>query len=235
MKISAQKNKFLEIYQKNSKDFGKKIDKSEPNFLFFIEIPLTLPVQQEMGTILTHLKSEFPEINSWKIVEELAITIALPGRMGTHFQGNQINFMESKLAEITAKITKFSVKLSEINCFPQSFFREVLDESASIFKLHETICENIPFSQNPDFQYENFMPHISLNKLNEPVNVSFDRFEKFRKIEDQSMEVFQINFGKINKEKNNEITSKFWYYSNSFSIFRVLYSTSCFIGTFCCC
>jgi len=201
MKLAAQKQKFLEIFTKNSQEFGQKIDKSEPNFLFFIEIPLTLPVQQEMGTILTHLKSSFPEINNWKTVEELAITIALPGRMGTHFQGNQVNFMESKLTEITQNFTKFSVKLSELNCFPQSFFREVLDASGNIFKLHKTICENIPFSQNPDFQYENFTPHVSLNMLNEKVNVSLTDFKKFRKIEDQNMEVFQINFGKINLEE----------------------------------
>jgi hypothetical protein len=202
MNISNQQQKFTEIFTKNSEILGTKNLESELNFLFFIEVPLLLKTQQENQEIVMQLQQEFPAIKSWKNSEELAITIALPGRMGTHFQGNQVNFMENALTEISQKFKKFEVQLANINCFPNSIFREILDDSGQIFKLHDEICAKIPFSQNPEFQYENFTPHVSLCLIPESINLDGKKLAKFRDILALNMEITQLNFGKINLEED---------------------------------
>lgn len=203
MNLKQQITRFENNFTKNAANFGTNKKDFELDFLFFIEIPLDLPTEEKMQNFSQFFQEKFPEVSRWNEPQDMGITLALPGRRGTHFQGNHIGFMEEKIKNILEKTPEFTLTLAGINCFETVLFREVLDPNNILQKLHEEISEAIPFAQNPAFQYENFLPHISVLYLNETVSpffpVNFDR-----SYEAEAFPVKKISFGKA-EEKNNKL------------------------------
>ena len=70
--------------------------------------------------------------------------------------------MKKTLADITAQTPAFELTLQNFNVFPTTLWAEVYDQSGRLQQLHETLCNEIPFSQHPEFRYANFLPHISV-------------------------------------------------------------------------
>jgi len=134
----------------------------------------------------------------WIAPQRMHITLALPGRMGVHFQQNEVNFMEKAIEKVLENTKPFEVTLGNVNCFPDSLFREVLDSSGELQRLHNKICKTIPFSQNPEYRFENYKPHVSLfygAHHADLLNESFDRI-----LESSIIKVEKIFFGKAKNE-----------------------------------
>lgn len=163
MKIETQKEHFESLWSKNTAVFGTRKWDPTADFSYFIEIPISTNLVPEMEEITDNLKSigHFSD-GIWVEPNHMHITLALPGRQGHHFQGNDTSFMKRELQKIWEKTEPFSVALGNINFFPDGIFREVYDPTEKLHQLHKKICEKIPFSQHPQYQFDHFLPHMSL-------------------------------------------------------------------------
>lgn len=200
MNLESQRNRWEENWKKNAPLFGTVQWVPDPNFLFFVEIPIPSGMRTEMEQVLEKLKfRESFSCGHWIAPQRMHITLALPGRMGVHFQQNEVGFMEKTIEKILEKTKPFTVTLGNINCFPDALFREVLDESGALQELHNKICKAIPFSQNPDYRFENYKPHISLFYGAHHADLlkaeSFDRI-----LEPTIMNIEKVFFGKAKNE-----------------------------------
>jgi len=70
--------------------------------------------------------------------------------------------MKKTLAAITAQTPSFELTVERLNVFPHTLWAEIGDPSGRLQQLHETLCNEIPFSQHPEFRYQNYLPHVSL-------------------------------------------------------------------------
>jgi|GEM_PF-1526081 2'-5' RNA ligase len=200
MNLENQQHAWEENWKQNAPLFGSKQWVPDPNFLFFIEIPIPAKMRTEMEQVLEKLK--FREAFSqghWIAPQRMHITLALPGRMGVHFQQNEVGFMEKTIEKILENVKSFEVRLGNVNCFPDALFREVLDESGELQRLHNKICKAIPFSQNPEYRFENYKPHISLfygaHHADLLEGESFDR-----QLKPTTIKVEKVFFGKAKNE-----------------------------------
>lgn len=171
--------KFTENWLKNAPLFGQATWEQEADFCYFIESPLPLETAQkvfEAGQAFKQTHQLYDGI--WLSPEALHLTITLPGRLGTHFQKNDLAFMKKTLAAISAETPAFELKLENFNAFPSTLWVEVHDDSGRLQQLHETLCNEIPFSQHPEFRYAHYLPHISLAygaRAKTPLNTEADR------------------------------------------------------------
>jgi 2'-5' RNA ligase len=199
MNIEEQQKRWEENWKQNAPLFGTKQWVPDPNFLFFIEIPLPSSMRTEMEQVLEKLKfRESFSQGHWIAPQRMHITLALPGRMGVHFQQNEVSFMEKAIEKILKDAKPFEVTLGNVNCFPDSLFREVFDESGELQRLHDEICKAIPFSQTPEYRFENYKPHVSLfygAHHADLLNESFDRM-----LEPATIKVEKVFFGKAKNE-----------------------------------
>ncbi len=200
MKLEDQQQRFEKNWEKQRPLFGTKSWAKDPNFLFFIEIPLPLELRTEMEQISQELAACVKQKGLWVSPAKMRITVALPGRMGVHFQGNEEGFMKKKLEALTQEFPPFELSLGDVNCFPEVLFREVYDEGRHLLRLHQRISEEIPFAQNPEFQHEHFLPHISLF-YGEGNPALFDHPAFARKRKPTKMKVDRLFFGKARDDK----------------------------------
>ncbi|NCP66825.1 2'-5' RNA ligase family protein [bacterium] len=155
--------KFNENWQKNHAQFGQITWEQEADFCYFIESPLPLETAQALCDLAHKFKEDFAlEGGSWLSPEEMHLTLTLPGRLGTHFQKNDLSFMKKTLDDITSQTPGFALELQNFNVFPTTLWAEVYDPTGRLQQLHETLCNEIPFSQHPEFRYTNYLPHISV-------------------------------------------------------------------------
>jgi len=204
MKLEDQRKRFAENWEKNKSLLGTKTWKKDPNFLFFVEIPLEVHKRTSMEKISQHLQGlqkKKTKQSLWVPPQRMHITLALPGRMGVHFQGNEVGFMEKKLEAVAEEFAPFEVVLGDLNCFPDAIYREVYDESRNLMRLHQRICEEIPFAQSPEFQFDHFLPHITLF-YGEADPQIFEHDDFKRELKDSTMKVDKIFFGKAKNEKD---------------------------------
>lgn len=202
MDIQKQQNRFITHWEKNSPLFGEKKWIPQPDFLFFVEIPLAPSLIGEMEKHQQNLQKWMPWAKGlWVSPPKMHITLALPGRQGLHFQGNDRSFMEKALNKIFVQHKGFEVLLGSINCFADGLFREVYDEEGSLYEIHKKICEAIPFSQNPAYEGSQFIPHISFY-YGEGDERLFQHPEFERELPLTSMRVEKIFFGEIHYQKN---------------------------------
>ena len=201
MKIETQKERFLTNWEISAPLFGTKKWEDDPNFLYFIEIPIETKLITEMEQVSKNLQKLIPvKRGIWIPPQRMHITLALPGRMGIHFQGNDINFMERQLEKITQEFIPFTIQLDDLNCFPDVLFREVYDERGDLQRLHTKISQKIPFAQNPAYQFENYLPHLSLfyGESNKKI-IEIDNFD--RNLMTSNMLVKKLFFGKARNDK----------------------------------
>jgi 2'-5' RNA ligase len=203
MDREAQHERFEQNWNQNKTQFGTKTWDPSPDFLFFIEIPLPTNLVSEMESISLKIQELGDSTKDlWIPPKKMHITLALPGRMGFHFQGNDANIMNRELKKIISNTASFAVELQNLNCFPNAIFREVIDPDGQLFALHETICSKIPFAQNPEYQFTNFLPHISLYYGDKNKNI-LNHPDFARELPVQLMNVERVFFGKA-MNKNDE-------------------------------
>lgn len=204
MKLEDQRQRFAENWEKNKSLLGTKSWGQDPNFLFFVEIPLAVNLRTSMEKISSNLQGLANEKNKkglWVAPQRMHITLALPGRMGVHFQGNEVGFMEKKLTSLVEEFAPFEVTLGDLNCFPDVIYREVYDESRNLMRLHQRICEEIPFAQSPEYQFEHFLPHVTMFYGPENPQI-FEHPDFKRTLKSSSMKVDKIYFGKARNDKD---------------------------------
>lgn len=205
MNLAVQRNRFAQNWEDFSPIFGQMPWEDKPNFLFFIEIELTATAQTEMSTISQALQKLAPtDAGEWQTPEKMHITLALPGREGVHFQGNDVNVMKQKLGTIFERFSQFKILLGHLNCFTNVLFREVLDEGGKLALLHYQICQEIPFAQSPEYQFEHFLPHISLLYAQAPAAALLKHAEFSRELPESRMMVSQIAFGRARDEVSDQ-------------------------------
>lgn len=155
--------KFTANWEKNKNLFGSIPWKNEPDFLYYIEALLPLETIQKLLIEQDKLYAKVVVEGGEKIkAENLHVTLALPGRLGTHFQKNDIRYMQKTLGAIFQNMPPIPFVIRNFNVFPSVLFAEVYDPSHRLQSVHEAICDEIPFSQHPEFRYQNFLPHVSL-------------------------------------------------------------------------
>jgi len=171
--------KFVDNWTKNAAEFGQQSWEQEADFCYFIESPLPLETAQKLFDLGQKFKQDQQlEDGTWLSSEDLHLTITLPGRLGTHFQKNDLAFMKKTLAAITAETPAFELTLENFNVFSTTLWAEVHDHSGRLQQLHETLCNEIPFSQHPEFRYAHYLPHISLAygaRTKSPLTAETDR------------------------------------------------------------
>jgi 2'-5' RNA ligase len=203
MNLPAQTNRFQLNWENFSPQFPTKTWNRAPDFLYFVEIPLTLSTQQSMQKVSQKLQQEFSALSHWVTPERMHITIALPGRLGVHFQGNDVTRMQKKLTEILQQFNPFELVLGNLNCFSEAIFREVYEQNGHLSLLHYQICEAIPFAQAPEFQFKNFLPHVSLFYAEASNTNVFTDWHIFnRSLEPETLTVDRIIFGRSCQEMN---------------------------------
>lgn len=203
MNLQVQHNRFQLNWDTFAPTFPTKQWNRTPDFLYFIELPLPLPTQQSMQTISQNLQQKLNTKSYWIKPDHMHITLALPGRLGVHFQGNDVAHMQKKLAEILRQFNPFAISLGDLNCFSDTIFREVYDEHGHLPLLHYQICEAIPFAQAPEFQFEHFLPHISLYYADQVEADIFADWATFdRALTAETLTVDQVVFGRSCQEMN---------------------------------
>ena len=202
MDLQTQKNRFLVHWEVHSGLFGSQKWNDHPDFLFFVEIPIASSLISEMEKTLEHIKKIAPMSDGlWVNPKKMHITIALPGRQGLHFQGNDRAIMERKLESVFAKYKVFNILLGNINCFANGLFREVYDPTGNLYNLHQEISNTIPFSQDPQYQFDNFLPHMAFYYGSGNTKI-FQHPEFKRILPETPMTIEKIFFGEIKSPKN---------------------------------
>ncbi len=200
MDQEEQKRIFQKNWEKNVKKFGTKSWQADPDFLYFVEIPIektcTTKLEKELASLKSSVKSA--EI-IWTLPENWHVTLALPGRLGVHFQGNDVKFMKKELKRLCGSFKPFEITFGDLNCFPEVLFREAYDEKGTLYDFHNAICKSIPFAQDPKYQLDNFLPHLSLGYFLGGTTFLFSEFE--RKLGEITMPVNKIVFGKARNAK----------------------------------
>lgn len=205
MNLQVQNNRFQLNWDTFAPDFPQKQWNRSPDFLYFIEIPLSLPTQQSMQKVSQKLHESLNTENYWVTPDHMHITIALPGRLGVHFQGNDVTRMQKKLTEILQQFNQFEITLGDLNCFADTIFREVYDKNGHLPLLHYQICESIPFAQAPEFQFEHFLPHVSLFYAEDVAPEIFTDWQNVDRIlPHETMIVDRIIFGRACRESNTQ-------------------------------
>jgi hypothetical protein len=203
--INTQIQKFEQNWEKNYKLFGQKKWEQEPDFCYYIETRLPMETAMKLNELSQKFFQEIELSSAYVLgLSELHLTITLPGRLGTHFQKNDIPFMKKTLENITKNAQKIPLSIKNFNIFPEVIFAEVYDPSDRLQQLHETLCTEIPFSQHPEYRYQNYLPHISLSYG----GIIEKNIKKncLREFESLDFNIETITFGKANWK--NEILEK---------------------------
>ncbi|MCF7905697.1 2'-5' RNA ligase family protein [Candidatus Gracilibacteria bacterium] len=154
-----------------------------------------------MERISEQLKCLSPKAHKfWISPQKMHITLALPGRKGEHFQANGVAFMKKQIEEAIQNISVFKVELGNLNCFPDVIFREVLDPTGMLQALHNDICKRIPFTQKPEYQFDNFIPHLSFAMGEGDKNI-FAHKDFSRELPITPMKIERIFLGKAKNEE----------------------------------
>lgn len=160
--ISEQEHRYQQIWEQYSPLFGSSIMEDDPEPLYNIGISLTQELSTELENLSKNLQNRTGTIGDWLSPDRLHITLDIPGRLGKHFQQEDVPKMVDWLASIAVKTKPFILQFGNINCFPHVLFREVYDEIGTLYELHNNISATIPWSEQPQFRGEKFVPHMSL-------------------------------------------------------------------------
>lgn len=162
--LENQKRLYNQLWEQNSPIVAtKKTWQPDPIPIYCIGIWLPDELHEEIQQVLDRLRSFQPDAkHQWLQPNQLHITLELPGRLGKHFQEDDVPKMQEWLQEICKTTDPFQLELGNISCFTNVPFREVYDKECNIFQLHNAIAKKIPWTEEPTYRFENYTPHMSL-------------------------------------------------------------------------
>jgi 2'-5' RNA ligase len=185
-------------YEENWKEYfpvlGSTFMLFDPNPLYWIGFKLEKALYPEMQELTARLQQESGGKHRWLEPKELHVTLALPGRPDKPYTEAELPSIINKLQKIVERHEPFEVELGNLNCFPHVLFREIYSNDGKLFELHNAIADAIPFSEEPQYRYENFMPHMSLCYLNEIDSSWAKRFDFDRKLPFVLMKISRVEF-----------------------------------------
>lgn len=160
---NSKTERLAQNWAQNAASFGEIPWEKSDDFRYYIEASIPPEAAAQIATqAQTFITTNGIKTTHQLPAESLHITLALPGRLGTHFQQNDLSYMQRTLENLTKQQEKITVELGNFNVFPNVLFVEVADSNGDLQALHERICQQIPFSQYPEYQYENYLPHVSV-------------------------------------------------------------------------
>ena len=165
--LADQQKKYEFLWEQYSPLFGTEICQDDPVPIYNIGVSLPSELYGEMEKFSRNLQKTTNAIGGWIAPDHMHITLDIPGRIGKHFSEPDIARMQEWLINICAETKPFIVQLGNVNCFPNVLYREVYDPGEELYALHRKIANTIPWSEQPQFRFNNFTPHMSLLYLKE--------------------------------------------------------------------
>jgi 2'-5' RNA ligase len=120
-------------------------------------------------------------------------TVKSCGLLGKQLNENQISEIIEQAKEELKDFPKFRIKLRGVNNFPNTIFIQVFSENGELYRLHNTLNSIIPFSEYPEFEGENYTPHIATVYFFEQPETLFKELDKYKSTEFGEMVVESIN------------------------------------------
>lgn len=204
--LKQQQQRYEQIWQKNAPMYGTQIMLDDPEPIYAIGFTVTSTIKETISSVVDSLSTVTTNSTGWVPIDELHVTIHLPGRLGVHFVESDIKNIVNNLRHICANTPAFTVQLGSLNVFPNVLFREVYDTSAILYNLHRAIVDKIAFAESPEFISQNFMPHMSIQYVKQTGSqlVSHHNFSRYLPL--QPMLVEELYFTKCyDFEANKEI------------------------------
>lgn len=152
--------------------FGSIVMAPDPNPLYWIGLKLPTDSASRIDSQVQVMRTaDGPSVNHWLSSDELHITLALPGRPGKPYTEQELPSLIKTLRLLAIDMPPITVRIGDINCFPNTLFREVYSDDARLFSLHERISDRISFSEEPQYRYEHYTPHMSVCYLRQKETV----------------------------------------------------------------
>jgi len=120
-------------------------------------------------------------------------TVKSCGLLGKQLNENQIPEIIERAREVFKNFPKFRIKLKGVNNFSNAIFIQVFSEDGELYRLHSTLNSAIPFSEYPEFEGENYTPHIATVYFFEQPQTLFKELGKCESTEFGEMVVESID------------------------------------------
>lgn len=161
--LTEQRQRYIDNWEQYFPQFGSAVMPPDPELLYWIGCMIN---HADIGSPIAALQNDHP-LHRWLKPEEYHVTLALPGRPNKPYTASDLPSLVSGLQDVARDFPPLLLELGNMNCFPHVLFREVYSPDGELFRLHNAIADRIPASEEPQFRYDNFMPHISLCYLQE--------------------------------------------------------------------
>lgn len=208
--LNQQKERYEENWLANKHLYSTQTMNDDPEPIFAIGFIIEKFIRATMQPIVDTLKLlDGSCTDEFVPLEEMHVTVHLPGRVGVHFLESEIIDIVTSLRKICSKRSSFFVQLGNLNVFPNVLFREVYDPTGLLYELHNEIVSQIPFAESPDFTGENFMPHMSLRYVRQTGSALLENENFSRVLSLERMEVKSIYFTKCYDFANNQQIADF--------------------------
>jgi RNA 2',3'-cyclic 3'-phosphodiesterase len=158
----------------------------------FIAVDISDQARAAAADYIESLRGEFRAVRvGWEKAEKLHLTLKFLGVC----EERQLKDLEKIAAEITAEISRFTIRIADTGVFPNErnprvLWVDVKDAAGNLVKIHgllEAKCEKIGFKR----EARRFVPHLTIGRIKEP-NKARDLAEKHLKNKFEPVE-FQIS------------------------------------------
>jgi 2'-5' RNA ligase len=139
----------------------------------FVAIDISQTVRTACGRHIDNLRNSYPDVRvGWENLEKLHITMKFLGNTDAPLYGE----LQTGLAEIAAKHSPFSLRISRPGVFPRASRPRVLwigldDRPGAVMPLYaelENLCEKLGYAR----ELKAFRPHITIGRVRDPDKAS---------------------------------------------------------------
>lgn len=120
-------------------------------------------------------------------------TVKSCGLLGKQLNEDQISEIIKLAKEELKSFPKFRIQLKGVNNFPNAIFIQVFSDDEELYRLHNTLHSVILYSEYPEFEGENYTPHIASMYFFEQPQTLFKELDKYESTEFGEMVVESIN------------------------------------------
>ncbi|MBZ9571798.1 2'-5' RNA ligase family protein [Patescibacteria group bacterium] len=151
------------------------------------------PLKEKISEIAQLLREKFP--NQDYVPQDMYhCTVKSCGLLRKQIQESVIPDVIKKTKEALVGFQPFEVELKGFSQFPNNIFVQVFSPDDKLFELHKRLNNAIPFSEYPEFEGNNYMPHVAVIYFYEEPTELFETIKKnYQEISFGKMLVSQIN------------------------------------------